>query len=114
MDCTSAVFTLMGGAAALAFAAMFFYAQNIACDLKRKLRTYNTALSHLQEERTHLIVKSENMFSENASQNAHLANLNEENNLLRGAIERLETDNHLLIAEYKKLEELLFTNNDSG
>jgi uncharacterized membrane protein YgaE (UPF0421/DUF939 family) len=102
MNCTSAVFTLMGGAVALAFSAMYFYSQNIATDLKKKLRTYNAALSQLQEERAHLIVKTEDMFSDNASQNAHLAHLNEENKALRGVIERLETDNHLLMDEYKK------------
>ena len=110
MNCTSAVFTLMGGAAALAFAGMYFYAQNATNELKKKLKTYNIALSHLQEERANLIVKTENMFSDNASQNAHLTNMNEENKLLRGAIERLESDNQLLIAEYKKLEEMLFIN----
>ena len=110
MNCSSAVFTLMGGAAALAFAAMYFYAQNIATDLKKKLMTYNNALVQLQEERANLIVKTENMFSENASQNAHLANLHQENKILTEVIERLETDNHLLIEEYKKLEKLLFEN----
>jgi predicted nuclease with TOPRIM domain len=101
----------MGGAAALAFAGMYFYVQNVTNDLKKKLKTYNMALTHLQEERANLIVKTENMFSENASQDAHLANMNEENKILRGAIERLETDNHLLAVEYKKLEELLFVAN---
>lgn len=110
MDCSSAVFILMGGAAALAFAAMYFYVQNLTSDLKKKLTTYNTALSQLQSERANLIVKTENMFSENASQNAHLANMNQENKLLREAIERLEKDNQLLIEEYKKLEKLLFEN----
>ena len=105
MNCTTSVFVLMGGAAALAFSAMYFYVQNIAHQLKKKLKTYNTALVQLQEERSNLIVKSEEMFSNNASQSTHVANLNQENQILRGAIERLETDNHLLVAAYKKLEE---------
>lgn len=107
MNCTSSVFILMGGAAALAFAAMYFYVQNIAGELKNKLKTYNTALSQLQEERANLIIKTEDMFSNNASQSTHLVHLHKENQILRGAVERLESDNHLLVAEYKKLEELL-------
>ena len=110
MTCATAVFILMGVAAALAFAATSFYAQNIVSDLKRKLQTYNTALAHLQEERARLIVKTENMYSDNASQDVHLTHLKEENRLLRRAIERLEIDNHLLTEEYKKLGELLFEN----
>ncbi len=108
MNCTSSVFILSSGAAALAFAAMYFYVQNIAGELKSKLKTYNTALAHLQQERANLIIKTEEMFSNNASQSTVVAHLNQENNILRGAVERLETDNHLLMAEYRKLEELLF------
>lgn len=111
MNCTSAVFLLIGGSAALAFAAMYFYVQNKVYDLKKKLTLYNTALTQLQEEKSSLIVKTENMFSENASQNVHLAHLNEENRLLRGNIELLEMDNERLREEYKKLAELLFEGN---
>jgi predicted nuclease with TOPRIM domain len=108
MNCSTSVFILSSGAAALAFSAMYFYVQNIAGDLKKKLKSYNTALSQLQQERTNLIIKTEDMFSNNASQSTLVAHLQQENTLLRGAIERLETDNHLLIGEYKKLEEMLF------
>ena len=98
----------MGGAAALTFAAMYFYVQNRMHVLKKKLNLYNTALTQLQEEKSSLIVKTENMFSENASLNVHLAHLNEENRLLRGNIELLEMDNVRQKEEYKKLAELLF------
>lgn len=101
----------MGGAAALAFAAMYFYVQNKTNDLRRKLSLYNTALTQLQEEKSSLIVKTEDMFSENASKSVHLTHLNEENRLLRGNIELLEMDNGRLKEEYKKLAELLFDNN---
>jgi predicted nuclease with TOPRIM domain len=111
MNCTSSVFLLMGGAAALSFAAMYFYVQNKTQELKKKLDLYNTALTQLQEEKSSLIVKTENMFSENASQNVHLAHLNEENRLLRGNIELLELDNMRQKEEYKKLAELLFEGN---
>ncbi len=108
MNCTSAVFTLMSGAAAWAFSAMYFYNKNTVSNLRKKLKSYNTALSQLQEERAKMIVKTEDMFSENASLNVHFAHLTEENKILRGAMERLESDNRQLISEYKKLEELLF------
>ena len=111
MNCTLAVFLLMGGAAALAFAAMYFYVQNKTNDLKKKLNLYNTALTQLQEEKSTLIVKMDNMFSENASQNVYLTHLNEENRLQRGNIELLEMDNDRLKEEYKKLAELLFEGN---
>lgn len=101
----------MTGAAALAFAAMYFYAQNKVFDVKKKLTLYNTALTQLQEEKSKLIVKTEDMFSENASQNVHLTHLNEENRLLRGNIELLEMDNVRQKEEYKKLAELLFEGN---
>lgn len=108
MACTSALFLLMTGAAVLAFAAMYFYGQNKTNELRRKLSLYNTALTQLQEEKSNLIVKTENMFSENASQSVHLAHLNEDNRLLRGNIALLEMDNGRLKEEYKKLAELLF------
>ena len=103
MECSWSVFFLMTGAAALAFAAMYFYVQNKVFDVKKKLTLYNTALTQLQEEKSSLIVKTENMFSENTSKNVHLTHLNEENRLLRGNIELLEMDNEKLKEEYKKL-----------
>jgi RecA-family ATPase len=109
MNCSTSVFILSSGAAALAFSAMYFYVQNIAGELKNKVKTYNTALVQLQEERANLIIKTEDMFSNNASQSTVVAHLNKENELLRGAVERLETDNHLLVGEYKKLEEILLS-----
>ena len=114
MNCTSTVFFLMTGAAALAFAAMYFYVQNKVFDAKKRLTLYNTALTQLQEERANLIVKSENMFSENASKNVHLSHLNEENRLLRGNIELLEMENERLKGEYKKLAVLLFESHSEG
>ncbi|MBL7816172.1 MAG: hypothetical protein JNL70_14230 [Saprospiraceae bacterium] len=108
MNCSTVVFTLMCGAAFLSFVAMYFYAHNLAFDLQKKLKTYNTALTQLQEERASLIVKSENMFSDNASQQTHLNHLTEENKILRGTVTRLEAENQSLMAEYKKLEKLLF------
>ena len=111
MECSWSVFFLMTGAAALSLAAMYFYVQNKTQELKKKLDLYNTALTQLQEEKSSLIVKTENMFSENVSQNVHLAHLNEENRLLRGNIELLELDNMRQKEEYKKLAELLFEGN---
>lgn len=111
MDCSWSVFLLMTGAAALAFAAMYFYVQNKTNDLRRKLSLYNTALTQLQEEKSNLIVKTEDMFSENASKSVHLTHLNEENRLLRGNIELLEMENGRLKEEYKKLAEWLFEDN---
>lgn len=101
----------MTGAAALAFAAMYFYVQNKVFNVKKKLTLYNTALTQLQEEKSSLIVKTENMFSENASQKVHLVHLNEENRLLHGGNELLEMENVRLKEEYKKLAELLFEDN---
>ena len=77
-------------------------------DLKKKLTLYNTFLTQLQAEKSNLILKSDNLFSENESQNVHLAHLYEENRILRGGIERLEMDIDRLKNEYNKLAELLF------
>ncbi len=65
-------------------------------------------MTQLQAEKSTLILKSDNLFSENESQNVHLANLHEENRILRGGIERLEMDVDRLKNEYNKLAELLF------
>ncbi len=110
MDCTSAVFLLMGGAAALAFAAMYFYGLNKTNELKRKVNLYNTALTQLQNEKSNLVVKTEDMYSENASQNVYLAHLKEENRLIQGRLELMEMNNEKLKEEYKKLAEWLFEN----
>ena len=108
MTSTTAVLFLMLGAAALAWAAMYFYVQNREQDLKKKLTLFNTILTQLQTEKSSLIVKSDNMFSEKEAQNVHLAHLHEENRILRGGIERLELDIDRLKKEYHKLAELLF------
>ena len=108
MTSTTAVLFLMLGAAALAWSAMYFYVQNREQELKKKLTLYNTFLTQLQAEKSNLILKSDNLFSENESQNVHLAHLYEENRILRGGIERLEMDVDRLKNEYNKLAELLF------
>ncbi len=111
MNSIWAVFLLMIGASAMAFATMYVYIKNREQDLKKKLALYNTFLTQLQEEKTTLIVKSENMFSDNMAQNVQLAHLKEENRLLRGGIERLEMDNDKLKGEYNKLAKWLFEDN---
>ena len=104
MTCTTAVFSLMCGAAALMLAAMYFYAQNTRQKLTAKAAQLNAALSALQQERAELIIKTENMFSENASQSVHVTHLAEENRVLRGTLDRVETDNRELTNAYQTLD----------
>ena len=108
MNSIWAVFLLMIGASAMAFSTMYFYVKNREKDLKKKLTLFNTILSQLQEEKSTLIVKSENMFAENEAYQVHQTHLNEENRLLRREAERLEIENDRLKLEYKKLAEWLF------
>ena len=104
MSCTTAVFTLMMGAIGLSCTALYFHFKNITEELKLKINTFNTALSNLQGERHNLMAKSDNMYLENASQTVENERLSEEITLLKSSLERLETDNRLILREYKKIE----------
>lgn len=107
MTCTTAVFTLMMGAAILGCAALYTYFNNILTGLKSKIDSLNTALSVLQEERGQLIEKNDALFMETATQSGEIERLTGEEKHHKSMIERLETDNRHLIREYKILDNYL-------
>jgi hypothetical protein len=99
MNCTTAVFTLMSGAALLAFATLYTYNRNILGDVKQKMSSLNVALSTLQIERSDLINKSNDMYVETATKSVMADKYKEELDLLTEKISLLQYDNALLKSE---------------
>jgi peptidoglycan hydrolase CwlO-like protein len=104
MTCTTAVFTLMIGAAFLACAALFSYFMNNVDVLKNKMSSLNTALTTVQEEKSQLVERAELLKNENTSQTMEIERLMNEINQFKPMIERLEKDNRILMKEYFLLE----------
>ena len=104
MTCTTAVFTLMMGAAILACAALFSYFMNNVGVLKNKMSSLNSALTAVQEEKSQLIAKTERLNNENSNQFVEIERLMNEINQFKPMIERLEKDNRILMKEYFLLE----------
>jgi outer membrane murein-binding lipoprotein Lpp len=110
MSCTTAVFTLMAGAAGLGCLAIYYYLRNLLETQKQKVNSLNLALSTLQEERRSVIAKSGNMFLENATQSAEVERLSSEVQTLKSMISRMEHDNQLILQEYARLEDSIKVN----
>jgi peptidoglycan hydrolase CwlO-like protein len=104
MTCTTAVFTLMMGAAILACAALFSYFMNNVGVLKNKMSSLNSALTAVQEEKSQLVAKTECLNNENNSQSIEIERLMNEINQFKPMVERLEKDNRILMKEYFLLE----------
>jgi peptidoglycan hydrolase CwlO-like protein len=108
MTSTVAVLTLMIGAVILGCLAVFFYYQNILTQYKKKLSHFNTALVTLQEERSSIKRKANNLYLENATQTAEIENLQEMLEINKKTIESLEMDNNYLKKEYVLLENRIY------
>jgi predicted nuclease with TOPRIM domain len=105
MSCTTAVFSLMTGAALIAGAMVFFFLRHKITDLHHKNNTLNTALSSLQDARSELIIKNEDLFVENATLSAEMSRLKDKCLSLKTSVERLERDNNLIAEAYTVLKE---------
>jgi predicted nuclease with TOPRIM domain len=110
----SSIFFLMSGAALLTYITMYLLALNQKMELKQKNATLNAALSGLQEERAKLIVRSDDIFTENSTQLAQIAHLNEEIRVLRASFEKLESDNQKVETDYKTLQSFVFDSDSSN
>jgi predicted nuclease with TOPRIM domain len=110
----SSIFFLMSGAALLTYITMYLLSLNQKMELKQKNATLNAALSGLQEERAKLIVKSDDIFTENSTQQAQIAHLNEEIRVLRASVEKLESDNQKVETDYKTLQSFVFDSDSSN
>jgi predicted nuclease with TOPRIM domain len=109
----SSIFFLMSGAALLTYITMYLLSLNQKMELKQKNATLNAALSGLQEERAKLIVKSDDIFTENSTQQAQIAHLNEEIRVLRASVEKLESDNQKVETDYKTLQSFVFDSDNN-
>jgi predicted nuclease with TOPRIM domain len=110
----SSIFFLMSGAALLTYITMYLLSLNQKMELKQKNATLNAALSGLQEERAKLIVKSDDIFTENSTQQAQIAHLTEEIRVLRASVEKLESDNQKVETDYKTLQSFVFDSDSSN
>ncbi len=110
MSCTTAVFTLMAGASMLGGLAIYTYWRSLMDTHKQKANSLNVALSTLQEERRSAIEKSDNMFTENASQSSEIERLNQDLDKLKSTISRMEHDNQLILQEYARMESSIKVN----